>query len=105
MALTAAVQDSLWLKSLFEHLSIPLSLPLQLFADNAGAIALSKEATNHIRTKHIDICFHFIRRHIENKTFIPVWLSTHKNTANIFMKVLPHPAFVHHHSGLSLVSR
>jgi hypothetical protein len=60
MALTMAVQDSLWLKSLFEHLSIPLNLPLQLFADNTSMIALSKEATNHIRTKHIDICFHFI---------------------------------------------
>jgi len=48
MALTAAIQDSLWLKSFFACIGVPLALPLQLFADNAGAIALSKEAVNHI---------------------------------------------------------
>jgi hypothetical protein len=55
MALTAAIQDGLWLISFFECLRIPLSLPLRLFTDNTGAIALSEEATNHIRTKHIDL--------------------------------------------------
>lgn len=103
MALTSAIQDGLWLQSFFGCLSIPLSLPLQLFADNAGAIALSKEAANHTRTKHIDLRYHFIRRHIEEKTFAPVWLSTHKNTADIFTKLLPRPAFMHHRSGLALV--
>lgn len=104
MALTSAIQDGLWLQSFFTCLSIPLSLPMQLFADNAGAIALSKEAANHIRTKHIDLRYHFIRRHIECNTFLPIWISTHKNTADIFTKVLPRPAFIHHRSGLSLVS-
>jgi hypothetical protein len=51
MALTATIQDSLWLASFFECL-IPLNLPLRLFANNAGAIALSEEAAIHIRTKH-----------------------------------------------------
>jgi hypothetical protein len=104
MALTSAIQDGLWLQSFFGCLTIPLELPLQLFADNAGAIALSKEAANHIRTKHIDLRYHFIHHHIEEKTFLPIWLSTHKNTADIFTKVLPRPAFTHHRSGLSLVS-
>jgi hypothetical protein len=104
MALTGAIQDSIWLQSFFNSLSLPLPLPMQLFTDNAGAIALSKEAANHVRTKHIDLRYHFIRRHIEAKTFIPVWVSTHKNTADIFTKILPRPAFVHHRTGLSLVT-
>jgi hypothetical protein len=77
---------------------------MQLFADNAGAIALSKEAANHVRTKHIDLHYHFIGRHIEAKTFIPVWVSTHKNTADIFTKILPRPAFIHHCTGLFLIT-
>lgn len=60
MALTAAIQDGLWLQSFLGCLSIPISLPLRLFADNAGAIALSKDAANHICTKHIDLQYHFI---------------------------------------------
>jgi hypothetical protein len=60
MALTGAMQDGLWLQSFFSCIGIPLTLPLWLFADNAGAIALSKEVANHIQTKHIDLCYHFI---------------------------------------------
>lgn len=105
MALTATVQDGLWLQSFYQCLTIPLQLPLQIFADNAGAIALSTEAANHIRTKHIDLRYHFIRAHIEDGTFIPVWLSTHRNTADIFTKTLSRSLFVHHRTGLSLVPR
>jgi len=103
MVLTSAIQDGSWLQSLFRCLNIPLSLLLQLFADNAGTIALSKETANHIKMKHIDLCYHFIHCHIEDKTFLPIWLSTHKNTADIFTKLLPHLAFTTHHSGLALV--
>lgn len=105
MALTAAIQDGIWIKSFCNCLKIPLSLPIRLFADNAGAIALSKEAANHIRTKHIDLRYHFIRAHIDAGTFLPEWLSTHQNTADIFTKCLPRPLFVRHQVGLSLVSR
>jgi hypothetical protein len=102
--LHARLTISLWLKSFFACIRVPLTLPLQLFADNAGAIALSKEAVNHIHTKHIDLQYHFIQCHIEEGTFQPIWLSTHKNVADIFTKVLLHPLFVHHHAGLALVS-
>lgn len=105
MALTAAIQDGLWIQSLFTCLKVPLSLPLRLFADNAGAIALSQEAANHTRTKHIDLRYHFIRAHIEAGEFLPEWLSTHHNTADIFTKCLPRPLFLRHQNGLSLASR
>jgi hypothetical protein len=105
MALAAAIQEGLWLISFFRCINFPLALPVRLFADNAGAIALSTEAANHSRTKHIDLRYHFIRSHIEAGTFLPEWLSTHYNTADIFTKCLPRPAFVRHQSGLSLMSR
>jgi hypothetical protein len=105
MALTAAIQDGLWLLSFFECLKVPFALPLRLFADNAGAIVLSEEAANHIWTKHIGLHYHFIRAHIEDGTFKPEWLSTHKNVADIFTKCLPRPLYLWHQSGLSLVAR
>jgi hypothetical protein len=104
MALTGAIQDGLWIKSFCKCLQIPLTLPLKLFADNTGAIALSTEAANHTRTKHVDLRYHFIRAHIKEGTFLPIWVSTHRNTADIFTKALPRIAFVNHRSGLSLVS-
>ena len=71
MAITAAIQDGIWIQSLFTCLKIPLALPIRLFADNAGAIALSKEATNHTRTKHIDLHYHFIGLTLRRAPFFP----------------------------------
>ena len=104
MAIAAAFQEGLWLRTFFHSLDIPLPLPIQLCVDNAGAIALSKEASNNHRTKHIDIRFHFCRSHIESCTFSTEWLASSKNTTDILTKALPCPLFSHHISGLSLVS-
>ena len=105
MAIAAAFQEGLWLRTFFHSLNIPLPLPIQLYVNNAGAITLSKEASNNHHTKHIDIGFHFCRNHIESGTFSTEWLASSKNTVDILTKALPHPLFSHHVSGLSLVSR
>ena len=105
MAIAAAFQEGLWLCTFFHSLHIPLPLPIQLYINNAGAIALSKEASNNHHTKHIDIRFHFCRNHIESGTFSTEWLASSKNTADILTKALPHPLFSRHVSGLLLVSR
>lgn len=104
MALTDAIQDGLWIKSFCECLKITFTLPLKLYANNTGTIALSAEATNHMHMKHIDLHYHFIQKHIEASTFLPIWVSTHCNSADIFTKVLPRPTFIAHCAGLSLVA-
>jgi hypothetical protein len=105
MAVTHSVQEGIWLRSLFGELAIPVHLPITISVDNTGAIALSKESKFHSRSKHIDIRYHFIRTHIENGTFLPVWLSTHQNIADILTKPLPRHVFLKHLHGLRLVSR
>ena len=42
------------------------SQPIVMMEDNQGAIALAKYPIAHLRTKHIDIHFHFIREVQEN---------------------------------------
>jgi hypothetical protein len=105
MAITHTIQDGLWLCSMFGELHITLPSPIVIHIDNTGAISLSKEAKNHIRFKHIDVRYHFIRRHIERGTFLPRWLPSHRNTADILMKPLPRPLFLKHVIGLQLVPR
>ena len=63
VALTHTAKDILWIHKLLKELSFlhNLSLPTTLYCDNQGAIRLSKDATFHGRTKHIDVHFHFIR--------------------------------------------
>ena len=105
MAIASALQEGLWLRTFFQLLNIPFPTPIRLYVDNAGAIAVSREASNNHRTKHIDIRFHFCHTHIESGIFSTDWLASVKNIADILTKALPRPLFSRHVSGLSLVSR
>ena len=66
VAATHAAKEALWLRSLIRELFAPFDEPTILFSDNQSAIALTKDHQYHARTKHIDICFHFIRWVMEN---------------------------------------
>ena len=105
MAIVSALQEGLWLRTFFQLLGISFPTPIRLYVDNAGAIAVSREASNNHCTKHIDIHFHFCRTHIESGAFSTDWLTSAKNIADILTKALPCPLFSCHVSGLSLVSR
>lgn len=65
VALSHIVKDSLWHRKLHSELSPfftdPTITPIPLFCDNQGAIVLSKDSTFHMRMKHIDTHFHFVR--------------------------------------------
>ena len=104
MAIASALQEGLWLRTFFQLLSISFPTPIHLYVDNAGTIAVSCEASNNHCTKHIDICLHFCRTHIESGAFSTDWLASAKNIADILTKALPRPLFSCHVSGLSLVS-
>ena len=93
MAVTHVVQEGLWLRSLFSELSLSFQVPIRIFLDNTGAIALSMAAKFHQRTKHIDIQYHFICEHVDNGTFPLIWLPMHKNISDILTKPLPQPVF------------
>ena len=40
---------------------------MTLYYDNLSVITISKNPIQHNRTKHIDICHHFIREFVEEK--------------------------------------
>ena len=63
---TYAAKEALWLCQLISQIfGVPLETTT-LFSDNQSAIALTKEHQYHARTKHINICFHFIRWIVED---------------------------------------
>ena len=60
VAVIHASKEVIWLRSLISQLFDITLEPITLFSDNQSAIALTKDHQYHPRTKHIDICFHFI---------------------------------------------
>jgi hypothetical protein len=90
VALTHASKDILWIHKLLTELSsiFSFTLPTTLFCDNQGAIRLSKDATFHGRTKHIDVHFHFIRQTITSGHITMQYCPTDDMIADIFTKSL-----------------
>jgi hypothetical protein len=87
MALGAAVKETLWyqhwIKEVFNVETIPV-----VYGDNQSAICLSKNDSNHQRTKHIDIAHHFLRDHVYNQRINIQWISTDKQQADLLTKAL-----------------
>jgi len=48
-----------WMKQMLEEYDVKQGV-LTLYCDNLSAINISKNPIQHSRTKHIDICYHFI---------------------------------------------
>lgn len=93
MALFEAVKEALWLKSLLKGIQIQILHPIILFEDNQSCIAIATNPTNHKRSKHIDIKYHFTREQVENKMICLKYVSTGNQEADLFTKSLPAPRF------------
>nr|GEV54353.1 retrotransposon protein, putative, Ty1-copia subclass [Tanacetum cinerariifolium] len=88
MALTEAVKEAIWLRGLLEELGVELNR-VTVNCDNQGAIHLSR---NHVfleRTKHINVCYHFIREVLEAKKVEVLKVNTEHNAVDALTKVVP----------------
>jgi hypothetical protein len=88
MALTRAAQQVLWMYSAMSEVGFPQLKPAQLYGDNAGAIALTKNTKHNARVKHIDIRHHYIRERVDDGDIVVHHIPTADNLADIFTKTL-----------------
>jgi ribonuclease HI len=65
VAVTEAGKELIWLKGLLTELGF-IQKHNSLYSDSKSAIHLAKNYTFHSRTKHIDLCYHFIRSLLED---------------------------------------
>ena len=94
IAQTHAAKEALWLKSFFEEVDGESRDAMEVHCDNQGAIVLAKDNKFHSRTKHINLCYHFLREAVEDGKILMKYIPTLDNVADIFMKALPRPRFV-----------
>lgn len=62
-------------------------------SDNQGAISLSNDNKFHQRTKHIDLCYHYIHESVEDGKIMVEYIPTDQNPSDIFTKPLPKAKF------------
>ena len=88
MALSAATQECLWLRTILSELGYSQQEPTFIYSDNLGAISLTSDSVLHQRVKHIDIRHHFIRDHVENGDVKAEYLRTEDQPADALTKLL-----------------
>ena len=98
-----ATKEALWLQAFLGEVARLLMLPTTLQCDNQSAIALSKDSQYHARTKHIDLCFHFICEAVDNGTISLSYCPTEVMVADILTKPLLHPKVEKYTTALGLL--
>jgi len=89
-----ATKEALWLRSFISEIRGQLRSPIVVNCNNQGAIALSKDSKFHLRTKHIDLWYHFVREAVEDDKIMVIYIPTEENVSDIFTKALARPKFV-----------
>ena len=87
MGLASTAQEGLYLTQLLQHMDNENDFTcVNIFEDNQGAIALSKNPVNRQRSKHIDIRYHFIRNAVEEGKVIIHYCPTEDMAADVLTK-------------------
>ncbi|GJU09054.1 zf-CCHC domain-containing protein [Tanacetum coccineum] len=97
-----ACQRALWMKQALIDYGIRLGDVL-IMCDNKGAINLSKNPVQHSRTKHIEICYHFLRDNVQKGNISFEKVASEDNIADIFTKPLKREVFNYLRLGLGMM--
>lgn len=89
MSITAAIQESVWLKRLENEMNPDAKKTMKIFCDNKGALHVAMNNNYSNRTKHVDIKAKFIRQKIDEKEVALEYISTNEMLADVFTKALP----------------
>nr|GEV84152.1 copia protein [Tanacetum cinerariifolium] len=82
-----ACQQALWMKQARIDYDVRLD-DVPIMCGNKGAIDLSKNPVQHSRTKHIEICHHFLRDNVQNGHISIEKVPSFDNIADILTKPL-----------------
>ena len=87
MALSDCSCQVVWIHSLMCKLGYHFG-PIPICGDNQGSIFILSNSVTEKRTKHIDICYHYIREVIEKKYIELFFIDRNDNPADLFTKNL-----------------
>nr|GFC09758.1 putative RNA-directed DNA polymerase [Tanacetum cinerariifolium] len=62
---------------------------IPMYCDSKAAIAISCNPVQHLRTKHIDVRYHFIKEKVEKGIVELFFVGTEYQLADLFTKALP----------------
>jgi hypothetical protein len=101
MAAAAATKEALWLRKLINDFQKPLST-VTILADNQGAVKLLKNPITSLRSKHIDVIYHFARERVARKEVAFEYVKTEHMIADYLTKPVPEGKHTFCRSGMGV---
>ena len=93
MAACAAAQESVWLQQLLQEFRCNFISPMIIFEDNRACIDFTKNNSNHQKSKHISVRYHFIRDLVQRQLITLDPIPSADNIADIMTKPLDSKPF------------
>ncbi|GKA91150.1 zf-CCHC domain-containing protein [Tanacetum coccineum] len=97
-------QQALWMKQALIDYGVRLD-DIPIMCDNKGAINLSKNPVEHLRTKHIEIRHHFLRDNVQKGNISIEKVASEDNIADILTKPLKREPFNYLRLGLGMMEQ
>ena len=88
-ALADGTAKVIWLQYLLTDLQVPLVSAPTIWCDNLGATYLSANPIFHVRTKHVEVDYHFVRDRVAKKEIQIRFVPFRDQLADVFTKPLP----------------
>ncbi len=88
IAAAQATKEALWLRLLLSDLGVQVNT-FQIMADNQSALKLLKNRVLSVRSKHIDVVYHFARERVARKDVEFTYIRTDDMLADMFTKPVP----------------
>ncbi|GKC20044.1 hypothetical protein Tco_1022194, partial [Tanacetum coccineum] len=99
-----ACQQALWMKQALVDYDVRIN-DIPIMFDNKGAIDLSKNLVQHLRTKHIEIRHHFLCDNVQKGNISIEKVTLEDNIANILTKPLKREPFNYLRLGLGMIQQ
>ena len=87
MALSDCSRQAVWIQALLGELGYKIPT-VPICADNQGSIFIRSNPVQERRSKHIDICYHYIRELVEQGKVDIYFVEGEENPADLFTKNL-----------------
>lgn len=101
MAAASATKEALWLRQLLHSLGMEL-IPIAINADNQSAIKLLKNPVFSMRSKHIDVIYHFARERVARNEVTFSYIKTDLMVADALTKPVPTSKFQFCRTGMGI---
>nr|GFD25044.1 retrovirus-related Pol polyprotein from transposon TNT 1-94 [Tanacetum cinerariifolium] len=88
VSLSACCTQVLWMRTQLTDYGFHFD-KIPLYCDSKAAIAISCNLVQYSRTKHIDVCYHFIKEKVEKGIIELFIVRTEYPLADLFTKALP----------------